>query len=77
MLFIIVSVSSILLYKRMHNIFITNRESFTLHYNTGLLVIVVALSSGTGLSWSCDWDSQVLKVIVVLSSLVTNSLVTV
>ena len=33
-------------------------------YNTGLLVIVVALSSGTGLSWSCDWDSQVLKVIV-------------
>ena len=35
-------------------------------YNTGLLkVIVVALSSGTGLSWSCDWDSQGLKVIVV------------
>ena len=39
----------------------------------GLKVIVVALNSGTGLSWSCDWDSQVLKV----SSLVTNSLVTV
>ena len=34
-------------------------------YSTGLLAIVVALSSGTGLSWSCDWDSQVLKVIVV------------
>ena len=29
-------------------------------YNAGILVIVVALSSGTGLSWSCDWDSQIL-----------------
>ena len=34
-------------------------------YSTGLLAIVVVLSSGTGLSWSCDWDSQGLKVIVV------------
>ena len=34
-------------------------------YITDLLAIVVALSSGTGLSLSCDWDSQVLKVIVV------------
>ena len=25
-----------------------------------LQVIVVALNSGIGLSWSCDWDSQVL-----------------
>ena len=34
-------------------------------YNTGLLAVVVALNSGTGLSWSCDWDSQGLKGIVV------------
>ena len=28
-----------------------------------LLTIVDTLNSGTGLSWSCDWDSQVLKVV--------------
>ena len=39
----------------------------------GLKVIIVALNSGHRTDpWSCDWDSQVLKV----SSLVTNSLVT-
>ena len=34
-------------------------------YNTSLLAIAVVLNSGTGLSWSCDWDSQGLKVIIV------------
>ena len=34
-------------------------------YNTSLLAVVDTLNSGTGLSWSCDWDSQGLKVIVV------------
>ena len=34
-------------------------------YNTSLLAVVDTLNSGTGLSWSCEWDSQGLKVIVV------------
>ena len=34
-LFIIVSVSTIFPYKCMHNIFITNRQSFTLHKRSG------------------------------------------
>ena len=37
-------------------------------YNTSLLAVVDTLNSGTGLSWSCDWDSQGLKVIVVALS---------